>query len=422
MYENKDAEYSVICCLLSEPSSIEKVYGMLSPDMFGIDILGRVYMEMRTAFDDHKELTDTELGKKLEAVGFSDYEIEDALRQSLATNAMPYQITGHASVIVSHYKTGALNAILDRLEVKDACVDEQIENLIADLEGLRGGETNGGKTVAEITNEYRDDYFKDTDKSIICLGEEEIDNMTGGFQGGDMVLLGARPGCGKSALATQWADKLAREGLKVGYYNLEMQERSVYERFIAAKSGIEITRLRFAKAYLNDEETRYRRAVEELSKQENLTLFTGAKKVSEIRADVRKMKFDIVILDYLQLIICDTKYQGNRTAEVGEVSRQMKQLAMDYNIPLLCLTQLNRLSESRQGKEPFLSDLRESGSLEQDASIVFLLYGSDDNDRTRKTLKIEKSRNGSLGKVEMVFDGSHLRFTPESKITPFDGR
>ena len=422
MYENSQAEYSVIGCLLSEPTSIEKVYGMLSPDMFGIDILGQIYNESRKAFDDHKELTVTEMEKKLEATGYSDYEIDDAMRESLNTGAMPFQIVGHANVILSHYKKSVLDTILGRLEVKEACVDEQIENLIADLEDLRGGETSKGNTVAEIAEQYQDDYFKDHEGSLILLGMSEIDGMTGGLQGGDLVLCGARPSVGKSALATQWAEKLARDGLKVGYYNCEMQDRAMYERFIAAKSGIETTRLRLATRYLNDEEERYRRAVEELKKQENLIIFTGAKKVSEIRKDAREYKFGIIFVDYAQLLIPDNRYQGNRTSEVGQISRDLKNICMEMNIPIVALSQLNRASEGRANKRPTMADIRESGSLEQDASIIFLLWNSNEEDISEKTLEVCKSRNGKCGSVEMKYDGAHFRFTPVSELTPFDGR
>jgi len=422
MYENSQAEYSVIGCLLSEPTSIEKVYGMLSPDMFGIDILGQIYNESRKAFDDHKELTVTEMEKKLEATGYSDYEIDDAMRESLNTGAMPFQIVGHANVIVSHWKASTLNTILDRLDVKDACVDDQIENLIADLESIRGGETSKGKTVAEITKEYHDDYFKDTDKSIIRLGDEEIDNMTGGFQGGDMVLLGARPGCGKSALAMQWAWNFAEQGYKVGYYNCEMQEAAVLERLISSKSGIPTTRVRLAKAFLNDEEERYRKALGKLEKQDKIVIFTGSKKISDIRADMREHRFDVIIIDYLQLLLVEDRYRGNRVAEVGELSRAIKCLCMDYDIPIIALSQLSRASEGRTTKEPQLSDLRESGSLEQDASIVFFLWDKDENDSSQKGFKTAKSRNGMCGRYDLVFNGASMTFKPESKVTPFDGR
>lgn len=422
MYENKAAEYRVIGCILSEPACIEKVYSMLSPDMFNIEILGRIYQESRKAFDEHKEITLTEIEKKLEAAGFSDNEIEDAIRESLGSGSMAFQIVGHANMVVSHWKASTLNTILDRVEVKDACVDEQIENLISDLEQIRGGETSKGHTVAEITEQFASDYFCDRDKRLILLGDKEIDNMTGGFQPGDLAVLGARPSCGKSALATQWAEQLASQGYKIGFYNLEMQNRALYERFIASKSGIETTRVRLAKAFLNDEERRYKKAVEELSKQDKIIIFTGAKKISEIRRDVRELKMDVVIIDYLQLVTPNSRYQGNRTSEVGEISRDCKNLAMDFDCVVLALTQLNRASEGRADRRPTMADIRESGSIEQDASIIFLMWQGDEADRSKKAFEVVKSRNGKTGRADYIFDGSHLRFKHENEVSPFEGR
>ena len=417
-----DAEEAVISALMVDKKCIEKVYGMLSPDMFTNAVYGRAYLEYCRAFDRGKEVTLAEVQQALAADGYKDYEIEDALRSALQNSLTSAEVVGSARVVASKYKTSCADAILSRTELVPGKIDEQIDLLIHDLETIRSGETSDGHTVAEIAEQYSEDYFCEKENELVLLNEEEIDGMTGGFQGGDMVLLGGRPASGKSALAAQWAWDMACRGLKVGYYNCEMQERSVFERFVASMSGIETTRLRLAKKFLNDEEERYRNAVSELRKQNNLMLFTGAKKVSEIRNDVREKKFSVVFVDYLQLLICESRYQGNRAAEVGEISRSLKQIAMDYNVPLICLTQLNRASEGRQNKEPQLSELRESGSLEQDASVVFLIWGTDETDTSKKSMKICKSRNGKIGQVNMVFDGSHLRFTLESKITPFDGR
>ena len=422
MYERIEAEESLIGCLLTDENSIEKVYGILSPEMFESDVYGRVYHEYRKAYEEHKPLTFTELQQNLEAAGMKNYEIEDALSRATMNRAMSFQIVGHANAILNHYKKSCVSAILDRADLKDADIEGQIDTLIADLESLRGGNISKGQTVAEITEQYAEDYFCDKERRLILLGDREIDNMTGGFQPGDLAVLGARPSCGKSALATQWAEQLANKGYKIGFYNLEMQDRALYERFIASKSGIETTRVRLAKAFLNDEERRYKKAVEELSKQDKIIIFTGARKISEIRRDVRELKIDVVIIDYLQLVTPNSRYQGNRTAEVGEISRDCKNLAMDFDCVVLALTQLNRASEGRADRRPTMADIRESGSIEQDASIIFLMWQGDEADRSKKAFEIVKSRNGKTGRADYIFDGSHLRFKHENEISPFEGR
>ena len=416
MYE---AEESLISCLLSDSESIEKVY-TLEPQMFQSEVYGKVFYECKKAFDEHTELTLAEMKQKLQANGIKDYEIDDALERALNTSAMGFQAEGYGKAILNHYKKTCVDRILERSLLKDAEIENQIDGLIDDLEKLRGGDVSSGKTVADLTKEYEDRYFCEKNNSLILLGEDGIDNLTGGFQGGDLVLLGARPSVGKSALATQWAWQFAKQGLRVGYYNCEMQEAACFERFIAAKTGISVTRVRLAKAFNNDEEERYRRAVRELSQQENIILFTGAKKINEIRNDQRKYKFSIIIIDYLQLLFVDDRYSGNRAAEVQELSLGLKRIAMDYKIPIIALTQLNRASESRANKEPQLFDLRESGSLEQDASTVFFLWNKSEEDTTQKGFKTAKSRAGTLDRYDLIFDGASMSFRSEHGNTPFD--
>lgn len=415
-----DPEEGVISALMVDPKAVEKVCGMLSPEYFDSAILGRIYLEYVRAYDNNRELT---LGELQQVLGgeYMSYDVEDALSRCLDSRLTSADITGSAHAIVNRYKKSCVDKILNYTLINEGTVDDQIDGLIKDLESLRSGETSEGHTVAEIAKEYQDKYFCDCDKRLVLLGDGGIDNLTGGFEGGDLVLLAARPGCGKSALAMQWTWKLAGQGLKVGYYNCEMQESTLFQRFIANKTGISTTRIRLAKAFQGEEEEKYRRAVNELLKQDKIKVFTGAKKVSEIRNDMRIQKFDIIVIDYLQLLKVEDRYKGNKVAEVSELSWALKALAMDFNVPVLALSQLSRASEHRTTKEPMLSDLRDSGSLEQDASVVFFLWDKAEDDRTQKGMKTAKSRNGVQDKIDLIFDGATLSFKSESEVTPFDG-
>lgn len=416
-----DPEEGVISALMVEPKSVEKICSMLSCEMFQSDILGRIYLEYVRAFDNNRELT---LGELQQVLGgeYMSYDVEDALNRCLDSRLTSADITGSAHAIVNRYKKSCVDKILNYTQINEGTVDDQIDGLIKDLESLRSGETSEGHTVAEVTDKYKDEYFREKIRPTVVLKDDAIDDLTGGFQPGDLVVLGARPSIGKSALATQWAEALAKQGYNIGYYNLEMQEKSLFERFVAAKSGIEITRLRLATRFCNDEEEKYRKAVDELLTQNNITLYTGAKKVSDIRNDVREKKHNLIICDYLQLMIPDNRYEGNRQAEVSQISRDLKNLAMDMDTIVIALSQLNRASEGRAGHEPGMADIRESGSIEQDASIIFLLWNSNPDSRSEKKLKVEKSRNGKCGTVDMIFDGAHLHFTHADNVSPFDGR
>ena len=417
-----DAEEAVISALLVDQKCIEKVYGMLSPEMFTNAVYGRIYLEYCRAFDRSKDITVAEVKQALEADGYKEYEIEDSLRSALTNTLTSAEVVGSARAVSSKYKASCADAILSRTELSAGKIDEQIDRLLLDLEKLRSGDSTTTSTVSEITEKCMGNYFIETDKPKVELGFDAIDDMVGGFEGGDLILVGARPAVGKSALVTQWSEIFASKGLKVGFYNLEMTEKQVYERFLAAKSGIEITRIRRATRFLNDEEERFRRANEELLKQDRIYISTGAKKVSDIRSEVKHMNYDVLIVDYLQLLVADGTYSGNRAAEVGEISRQLKAMAIDYRIPVIALSQLNRASEGRQNREPNMGELREAGNLEQDASVIILLWNKNEDDHSQKGCKVEKSRQGKTGRCDLVFDGSHMTFKMEKDVTPFDGR
>ena len=136
--------------------------------------------------------------------------------------------------------------------------------------------------------------------------------------------------------------------------------------------------------------------------------------VSEIRSESRHMGYDIIIIDYLQLLKSDKEYRGNRYAEVGAISKAIKALAMELNIPIIALSQLNRVSEARDTKEPTMAELREAGDIEQDASVIMLLWNISNDDKSKKGCKVEKQRQGQTGSVVLHFNGDLMRFE-ESK-------
>ena len=418
MYECIEAEEALVSCLITEPESIEEVYNMISPEMFEHGVLGRMYYEYRKSFDEKKGLTLIELQQIL-APDFDSREISEALTRCVGSQALPFQIRSFAEVILNHYKKTTVEAIFTRTELRDADIERQIDSLIGDLETLQGGETSEGYTIAELAERYENDYFTNKEKNILFFGIEQLDGLTGGWQGGDVVIHGGRPGSGKSAMAMEWAEIFAKQGKTVYYYNLEMQNESVFERAVAAKSGLEITRIRRATKFHNDEKELYTRAIKELKSQSGIKIITGPRRVSDIRNDVRKNHPQLVIIDYLQLIICDDRYKGNRTMEVSQISHDIKNIATTYNLPILCLCQLSRSVDSRKDHKPVLSDLRESGDLEQDASIVYFLYNSNENDRSEKVLSVAKSRQGVLGDIPMMFNGKMMHFELTENISPF---
>lgn len=262
--------------------------------------------------------------------------------------------------------------------------------------------------MKQIVAENKGNYFNEhVGEGLIKTGFYRTDDCLGGLEGGDVTVIGARPGVGKSAIVTQMIGQMAEKDYNIGYYNLEMNESQVYERFVSRMSEIGLTRVRRAKAFLGGEKEAFDKANETLSGY-SITISTGAKSVSEIRAECRHQRYDVIVIDYLQLIKADRRF-GNRASEVGDISKAIKALAMELHVPIIVLSQLNRISEMRETKEPTMAELRESGDVEQDASNIILLWNLDE-DGKYKGWKIEKQRQGTHLKEVLQFDGDHMRF------------
>ena len=258
---------------------------------------------------------------------------------------------------------------------------------------------------ATLLDSISDGYFKEPDTEPLYTGLEKLDNTLGGLEGGDMIVIGARPAVGKSAFVTQIAINLADRKKKIAFYNLEMSDKQVYERLLSRKSRIGLNRIRRARSFLGDEKDRFDKANQELKKS-TLFIRSGAVTVSQIRNECRHLDLDCIVIDYIQLLRADIHYQS-RANEVGAISKAIKALAMELNIPIIALSQLNRVSEMRQDKVPTMGELREAGDIEQDASIILLMWNIVDD---KKGLKVEKNRQGILSTEVLRFDGDNMQF------------
>ena len=405
------AEQQVIGSLLMDNNCMDKIYGMLEPDMFTSDLLGRTYKEFQRAYDNNYELTITMIEQKLRNDNFPSDLIMDELRNCISSTPTSVIVKQNANIVINDYKAYRLDKFLSTIKISPTNLNEKIRAISQELEVLQDKRQEKSKTLAEITRENKDKYFKEREVKPIYLGFPKLDELLGGLEGGDMIVIGARPAVGKSALVTQITSNLAKQGKRIGFYNLEMQNKQVYERFVVSESGIRLTRLRRAIRFLGDEEERFNKANETLEKAENIVITSGgAKSVNDIRAESKHMDYDVIIIDYMQLLKADTTYRGNRAAEVGEISRSIKNLAMELNIPIIALSQLNRVSEMKETKEPTMAELREAGNIEQDASVIMLMWNLDNEDKTKKGCKVEKNRQGNTAKVVMKFNGDLMRF------------
>lgn len=405
------SEREVIGSLLIDSECMAQIHNMLSAEMFTSELLGRAYKEFQRGYDNRYDVNVAVLEQKLRSDNFPSSLILEELMECVKNTVTSVTVKANAQVVVDDYKASRLDSVLSATKVTPSNYLDCLRSLQQEIESLQTGNETHSKTLSDIVKENQGNYFVEREIKPLMIGFDKLDSMLGGLEGGDMIVVGARPAVGKSAFVTQITSNLAKQGKRVGFYNLEMQNKQVYERFVVSESGISLTRLRRAIKFLGDEKERFDRANERLAKADNIVITSaGAKSVADIRAESKHMDYDIIIIDYLQLLKADNTYRGNRTAEVGEISRAIKNLAMELNIPIIALSQLNRASMGRDDKEPNMSELREAGNIEQDASVIMLLWNLDEDDKTRKGCKIEKNRQGECGKVVMRFNGDTMNF------------
>jgi replicative DNA helicase len=249
-------------------------------------------------------------------------------------------------------------------------------------------------------------------------GFKDLDELTGGFQPGNLIIIAARPSMGKSALVTNMAENAAIDYNKpVALFSLEMSETELAQRFVASPARVKGEELRKGRVA----EHRWAKIVEASTRLANAPLFIDDSSdvgMLEIRAKARRLhqqhELGLIIVDYLQLMRPDHTIES-RVQQVGEMSRGLKILARELNVPVIALSQLSRAVESRTDKRPILSDLRESGQIEQDADLVAFIYREEyyDKESEREGIAdiiIAKHRNGALGDVELTFAKEYPKF------------
>ncbi len=249
-------------------------------------------------------------------------------------------------------------------------------------------------------------------------GFRAIEQLLGGMQKSDLLIFAGRPGMGKTSFLLSVMLFVARQGGRVAFFTMEMDREQIVQRLASMETGITMQKLRLGQLS-NNEQGRLVEAMDRLGKLQIFVDDTPALNPLELRAKCRRMNFrtgvDLIIVDYMQLMNAGGAYENNRVQEISFISRSMKELARDLNIPLLSAAQLSRAVEQRQDKRPQLRDLRESGSIEQDADIVMFLYRDEVyNEATeipgQADIIVAKHRNGPTGTVSLFFDKAVTRF------------
>ena len=431
---NTEAEANVLAAMILSSDVVEEVLATLRPDDFYRPVHKIIFSAIQGMYDanipvDSISLIDyLESLDKLGAVGGEAYILE------LMGNTISLVNWQHHVDIVRRDAMlreiiGATNQITALAYDAPSDIKEVIERAESMLLSV---------TDREVSNSYRslNDYMAEAYREVeevaraggevkgARTGFPSLDRLLMGLREGQLVVIGARPAVGKTSFALNLALNAAAEGYTVGFFSLEMSGKEIAQRFICAHSSVSMSKFRSGRIEPN-EWAMIAEAMEDLSQLDILIDDTPGTTVTEIRAKARRMLHNkekaIVILDYLQLVSTPVgkNYNGNRVQEVSDMSRGLKIMAKELNVPVVMLSQLSRQVESRTGKRPQLSDLRESGSIEQDADIVLLLDRStsekeaereDRPDENITRVIVAKNRSGPTGDVDLFFKATTTKF------------
>ncbi|GGD02463.1 DNA helicase [Pontibacillus chungwhensis BH030062] len=440
---NIEAEQAVLGAIFLEPQSIATATELLQPEDFYRASHQRIYEAMSHLSEKGEPIdlvtvtTSLSNAKTLDEIGGVSY-LSD-LANSVPTAA---NIEYYARIVEE-------KAILRRL-IKTATTivtngysnEEDIEGVLNDaeksiLEVAQQKDSGKFKNIKDVLIDVYDniEQLHNTSAEVTGLptGFRDLDGMTAGFQRNDLIIIAARPSVGKTAFALNIAQNVAAHtDENVAIFSLEMGADQLVMRMLCAEGNIDATRLRTGKLETED----WGKLTMAMGSLSNAGIFiddTPGIRVNEIRSKCRRLAQEhglgMILIDYLQLIQGSGNSKENRQQEVSEISRALKGLARELNVPLIALSQLSRGVEGRQDKRPMMSDIRESGSIEQDADIVGFLYRDDYYDQESEKENIieiilAKQRNGPVGTVELMFVKEYNKFVDlehrydESDIPP----
>jgi len=426
--QNIDSEKALLGSLMLRPEGMYDVSDLVSRDSFYVDkhrMLFDAMLELHTRHEPIDLLSvSTRLKErgKFESIGGGSYlaELVDSVPSS--TNAKHY-----AEVIQRKYILRALidaAAHISELGYNEA---EAIENVLDEAEKKIYSVTNSSvskkfislKDTLEEAWERLDKMHKDgSELRGVPSGFPALDNLLSGFQKSDLIILAARPSMGKTTLALDIARQAAiQHNVPVGIFSLEMNTQQLVDRMLSAEARVNAWKLRTGKLSLDEDFDKLRGSLDRLSKAPVFIDDQSGNTIMKMRSAARKLKNEhglgLIIVDYLQLMNT-SKHYDSMVNQVTEISHSLKGLAKDLDVPVIALSQLSRALESRGGK-PKLSDLRDSGSIEQDADVVMFIHREDKMDKNLEKnniaeIIIEKHRNGPVGTIQLYFDEEKSTF------------
>ncbi len=422
-----DAEKALLGSIMVRPAGIHDILDVIKPESFYVDKHAIIYREMVDLVTKNEPIDLVSLTtklrdhKKLESIGGADYLNELVTMVPASTNV------GHYADIVARKAT--LRRLISAGDDISELGYEEAQDIQVVLDGAEklifGITSNSGKTqkfssAKEILPEVHENILKRADASHelsgVPTGFKALDNKLAGLQKDDLIILAGRPSMGKTSFALDLARHASvRHNVPVGIFSLEMSRQSLMMRMLASESQVDGWKMRTGNLKEEDLEA----LTEGINKLDKAPLYiedTPGNNLLSMRATARRLKAEhglgLIIIDYLQLITTPKSYDSI-VNQVTEISRSLKALARELHVPVIALSQLNRAVEARGGK-PRMSDLRDSGSIEQDADIVMFIHRERNEEgggrRELAEILIEKHRNGPTGVVELYFDGAKTTF------------
>lgn len=423
-----EGEQAVLGALMISPEAISRVVDILEPDYFYRKAHQMIYAAMLDLFDKNEPIDVVTISQylkdqgKLDSVGGRQYLSDLALCVATTANVEYYGRTVNEKALLRNLIKAGSEIVASCYEDIDAeLVIDKAEHLIFGIAQRRNMQQ-----LVHIRDIVNDSFAKIEERyenrdtlAGVPSGFYDLDLITSGFQNSDLIIVAARPSMGKTALCLNIAQHAAVEHkLPVALFSLEMSKEQLVQRLLCSEAGIDANKMRTGMLQSNDW-TKLAAAMGRLGEAPIYIDDSAVVTTLEIRAKARRLKAEmknlgLIIVDYIQLMQ-GRKQSDNRVQEVSEISRGLKTLARELGVPVIALSQLSRAVEGRQNKRPMLSDLRESGSIEQDADIVMFIYRDDyynpeSEQKGEAEIIVAKQRNGPTGTIDLLYQASITRF------------
>ncbi|MFW5902675.1 MAG: replicative DNA helicase [archaeon] len=437
--KNIKAEKSLLGGIIMDGEAVNKVIDFLEEGDFYENKHQKIYKGIKKLAQNHKTVDLVSLSDKLEEMGVLE-SIGGSSYLTGLVNQVPTSshVEEYGKIVQKKRMLRDLIHTGQEIALKGYNQDGNIENLLDEAEKSifsigKGSVSNKFLYIGdEADNAYQriEELIESDDNTRgLPTGFDDLDDKLSGLQDSDLIILAGRPSMGKSSMAFNIAHNIAKKDVPVGIFSLEMSADQIIDKFIASESGVDLWKIRNGHIEKGSEELKSVKRASESFRECPIYIEDKASfNVMQMKAMARRLQAEnglgLLIIDYLQLIEPGTSYQS-KVQQMTEISRNLKMIAKELKIPVIALSQLSRAVETRRPPVPRLSDLRETGALEQDADVVLTIYREDYyyDDTERKNIadiNIAKHRNGPIGKVELYFDENTTTFQNLSERRDID--